>query len=173
LSRYQKLREAYSAYKDSENQFCRENERLAEQIVSGLHGYLGMPETFETENDIIRYISYYLVDEQGEAEEVPFLREALTHVTDGSFRFGIGLMLERAAAVLPKQNLIMTLQCRRKAQTALISVAEKEVECQFDGAICPDVDKVHGMVFERLMAWLKHRPGDEDEQSKIGFRLIR
>ena len=176
MSRYQQLREAFAAYKDAENQFCRQNERLAELIVEGLPAYLGMPDSFSSETEVIRYLSFYRVEddeEDSEGAEVPFLHDALIHVTDGSFRFGLGLLLERGPEVLPKQNMVVTIHCRREGGKATVSIGDREVVVGFDGAVCPDVEKVQAALHELLCDWLKRRPGEDANSRKIGFRLVK
>jgi len=95
MSRYDELRAGFAAYKDAENAFCRQNERLAGLIVDGLAGWLGMPESFTSETETIRYLSFYRVEDDDESDsegsEVPFLHDALIHVTDGSLSlWGLG-----------------------------------------------------------------------------------
>lgn len=176
MSRYQELREAFAAYKDAENQFCRENELLAGLIVEGLPAYLEMPDSFTSETEVIRYLSFYRVeedDEDSEGDEVPFLHDALIHVTDGSFRFGLGLLLERGPELLPKQNMVVTLHCRREGDKATVTIGDQEVECHFDGTSCPDVEKVRAALFDLLRDWLQRRPGENEPSRKIGFRLVK
>ncbi|MDP2062979.1 MAG: hypothetical protein Q8Q63_04750 [Phaeovulum sp.] len=176
MSRYQELREAFAAYKDAENRFCRENDLLAGLIVGGLPAYLGMPESFTSETEVIRYLSYYRVEkdeEDAEGGEVPFLHDAVIHVTDGSFRFGLGILLEREAGVLPKQNMVVTIHCRRLGSKATVTIGDREVECQFDGSACPDAEKVQAALYELLRGWLARRPGEDTASRKIGFRLMK
>ncbi|WP_372840928.1 hypothetical protein [Phaeovulum sp.] len=177
MSRYDELRAGFAAYKDAENAFCRENERLAELIVGGLPEWLGMPDSFTSESEVIRYLGFYRVEDDDEPDsegnEVPFLHDALIHVTDGSFRFGLGLLLERGPEVLPKQNVVVAIHCHRHGDMVTVSIGDREVICRFDGAECPDVEKVHAALFDLLRDWLKRRPGEAAASRKIGFRLVK
>ncbi|MBW6506202.1 MAG: hypothetical protein K0B00_05545 [Rhodobacteraceae bacterium] len=176
MSRYQELREAFAAYKDAENRFCRENERLAGLIVGGLPAYLGMPDSFTSETEVIRYLSFFRVEDDeddSEGAEVPFLHDALAHITDGSFRFGLGLLLERGPDVLPKQNMVVTVHCHREGSKATVSIGDREVVISFDGTSCPEVEKAQAALHELLCDWLRRRPGEDAKSRKIGFRLVR
>ena len=176
MSRYDELRAGFAAYKDAENAFCAENERLAFLIVDGLPGWLGMPESFASESEVIRYLSFYRLEDDAddsEGTEVPSLHDALIHMTDGSFAFGLGLLLERGPDVLPKQNMVVTIHCRRQGERATISIGDREIACRFDGVACPDIEKVHQALFDLLQEWLARRPGADAHNRKIGFRLVK
>jgi len=176
MTRYDELRADFAAYKDAENAFCAQNERLAGLIVGALPGWLGMPESFTSESEVIRYVSFYRLEDDAddnEGAEVPGLHDALIHMTDGSFVFGLGLLLERGPEVLPKQNMVVTIHCRRQGERATISIGDREVDCRFDGTDCPDVERVHAALFDLLRDWLKRRPGEDGASRKIGFRLVK
>ncbi len=171
MSRYQKLRGAFAAYKESEKKFCDENVLLATLIVNGLRDFLEMPRNFQSNGETKSYTPFYNLDEEENTSEVPFLQNALTHVSDGSFRFGLGVILEKAEVEFPKHNLIIIIRCARKGNEAHFTILDKELDCDFDGAICPDVEKVHALIYRLVSEWLKQRPGDHDSQTKIGFKL--
>jgi hypothetical protein len=176
MSRYEELRRAFSEYQDAERKFVTENEAIANQIVSGLREYLEMPLTFpspEIGGGTLHksYTPLYSVDENGETTEANFLAAALTHLTDGTFRFAFGVVLERAAGAFPKKKLIVNVVCRRDDGKVTIDISGEKVICTFDGTKCPDIEKAHSLIMNLLMKWLQHRPGDGRGFSHFGFRM--
>ncbi len=171
MSKYQMLRGAFAAYKESEKKFCDENLILATLIVNGLRDFLEMPKNFQSNGETKCYTPLYNLDEEENTSEVRFLHDAITHASDGSFRFGLGVILEKAEGEFPKHNLIIKIYCTRKGNEAHFTILDKELDCDFDGVICPDVEKVHELIYRLVSEWLKHRPGDHDGQTKIGFKL--
>lgn len=174
MSKYDKLRSAFSDYKEAEHQYTQENENLARLIVDGLREYLDMPNSYESfSNGTISFESYtpfYKLDEDGNTKEAQFPR-ALSHFSDGSFRFAFGVILERAEGAYPKQNLILKVKCKRDGETAHLDITDRSIEVQFDGTDCPDIQQVHDLIFSQVLEWLKHRPGDGHGFSKFGFAV--
>lgn len=176
MSRYDELRQAFSEYKDAERKFVQENLAIAVQITDGLREYLGMPNSFESREGDGRihykaYLPVYSVDDDGATHDENYLGSAITHLTDGSFRFGFGVILERAEGAFPKHNLIMKVDCKRRDGKVTIRISDEEVTCVFDGEKCPDIGKAHDLILRLLLQWLKHRPGDGHGFSQFGFRM--
>ncbi|WP_156943961.1 hypothetical protein [Roseivivax isoporae] len=173
MSKYDELRAAFSSYRDAEIQFVQENQALALLIVHGLRDYLEMPKSFRRKEGSTTYdqsyTPFFSVDEDGNTEEESFFEDALSHLTDGSFKFAFGVILERAEGDLPKKNLILNVECMRRGDKVNVDVSGRALEVTFDGKNCPEIDSVHEMIFSQVMEWLQHRPGDGHGFSKIGF----
>ncbi|MGR3315504.1 hypothetical protein [Roseovarius indicus] len=176
MSRYQQLREAYANYQDFERQFVEENRVLARLLTQGLQEFLEMPQSYTipagtgSRRDL--YIKYYSLDEEGErSKEAVSLHEAITHLTDGSFRFAFGISLERQEGSFPKFDIILRVDCKRNNHNVDVDVSGAKTTCIFDGNHSPDMEKVHELVFDLLMGWLRRRPHEENDFSKVGFTL--
>ena len=117
------------------------------------------------------YTPVYRVDDDGSTSEKSFLQDAITHLTDGSFRFAFAVTLDISENTFPKQCLILTVECKRLKDVVTVSIADTAVDCSFDGKKCPDIVKTHEMIFRLVFEWLKHRPGDGNGYSKIGFKM--
>ncbi|OOY20408.1 hypothetical protein BMI86_07590 [Thioclava sp. DLFJ5-1] len=175
MSKYDELRAAFSTYKDAEHQYVQENETLAMLIVNGLREYLEMPASYPRKEDRTTsyksYTPFFSLDEDGNTEERPILRDAISHFSDGSFKFAFGVILERSEGAFPKHNLILHVECKRRGKEVNIDVSEQALDVTFDGENCPEIEKVHELIFRQLMAWLQHRPGDGHGFSKFGFAM--
>ncbi|UWP88376.1 hypothetical protein [Aliiroseovarius crassostreae] len=175
MSKYDELRSAFAEYKEAERQYVQENQTLALLIVNGLRDYLEMPASFPRKDGDVTYTQSYTpffsVDEDGNTEEKDFYMDALSHFSDGSFKFAFGVILERAEGAFPKHNLILHVECKRKGSRVHIDVSGESTDCDFDGRECPQIEKVHAMIFAQIQEWLKHRPGDGHGFSKFGFSM--
>lgn len=175
MTKYDDLRSAFSKYKDAERSFVDENEKLARLIVNGLSTYLGIPDTFEHRvGEVIHYKSYlpfFRINDDESTEEELSLSRAISHFSDGSFRFAFGVTLEVAEATFPKQSLILHVKCKRRGKKVAVDVSGCNCEVTFDGNTCPEIEVLHNKIFALLMEWLQHRPGDGSGLSKFGFTV--
>lgn len=175
MNRYDELREAFIHYKKAEQQYVEENERLAVLIVAGLREYLGMPQSFPRREGNTTYMqSYtplYKLDADGDTEEKKALQDALSHHSDGSFKFAFGVILEKAENAFPKHNIILHVECKRRGRNVTIDISGESMEATFDGTNCAEINDVHAMILKQILEWLKHRPGDGHGFSKIGFAI--
>ncbi|QFT63855.1 hypothetical protein [Roseivivax sp. THAF30] len=175
MSKYDELRAAFSTYKEAERKYVEENQALALLIVNGLRDYLEMPKSFSRKEGNTTYSQSYTpffsVDEDGNTEEEKFFMDALSHLSDGSFKFAFGVILERSEGAFPKHNLILHVECKRRGEKVNIDVSGKTLDATFDGKNCPEIEKVHELIFGQVMEWLQHRPGDGHGFSKFGFAM--
>lgn len=175
MSRYDDLRAAFSSYKDAERQFVQENEALAQLIVIGLRDYLDMPQSFPRQEGATTYSQSYTpffsVDEDGNTEQKRVWMDALSHRSDGSFKFAFGVILERAQGAFPKHNLILNVECKRRGDKVNVDVSGSTLDVTFDGKNCPEIETIHELIYRQVMQWLRHRPGDGHGLSKIGFAI--
>jgi hypothetical protein len=175
MSTYQELRDAFSAYRDSERRFVEENERLADEIVFGFQRFLGMPQSFIKITEKVpitkSYTPVYTLDDDGAREEKSFLRDAITHLTDGTFRFAFGVFLEEKEESFPKLAVILDVICARLGDDATVEIGGKDIHCKLQGGVWQRVSIAHDVIFQLLRDWLNHRPGDGHGMSKIGFQM--
>lgn len=175
MSKHEELRLAFAEYTKSERDFVGSNEIFADLIVGGLREYLAMPTNYlHKTRDGTAHKSYtpvYRVDDDGSTSEESFLQDAITHLTDGSFRFAFAVTLDIDEKTFPKKCLILSIECKRLNDIVTVSVADTTVDCTFDGVKCESIERVHEMIFRLVLGWLKHRPADGHGYSKIGFKM--
>jgi len=67
-----------------------------------------MPKSYEINNGGPAqrkiYISFYKLDEHDNTTEALLYIDAISHLTDGSFKFGFGIILERQEKSFPKET---------------------------------------------------------------------
>lgn len=177
MTKYQDLRDAFAELEDAERAYLRENENLARLIVFGFRDFLDAPSFFEPMNEDGRtrsYFPFFQIGQDGDSEtDEVSITKAITHGADGTFEFAFGIILERGENSFPKRNLIMKVEVTRLGTTAKVKVAGRSVEIPFDGQNAPDIVKVHDMIFDIVMKWLSHRPGDDQKFPGVGFALTK
>ena len=175
MSKHEELRQAFAEYTKSERDFVGSNEIFADLIVGGLRNYLAMPTNYPHKTSdgtaLKAYTPVYRVEDDGSTSEKSFLQDAITHLTDGSFRFSFAVTLDVSENTFPKKCLMLAVECKRLKDIVSVSVADTTIDCTFDGAESPDIVMAHEMIFQLVLAWLKHRPGDGHGYSKIGFKM--
>lgn len=175
MTKYDELRSEFSKFKDAEQLYVNENERLAQLIVNGLRNYLGMPKSFlhrDCEATLYKsYLPLFRIDDDGGTEEERSFSRAVSHFSDGSFRFAFGVILEVSEATFPKHNLILHVKCNRRGKKVTVDVSGCTCEVTFDGTTCPEIELLHSKIFVLVKDWLLHRPGDGSGVSKFGFAL--
>lgn len=176
MSKYEQLRRSFSEYANAEKKYVDENQRLTQLIVNGLRDYLEMPKSYEKPKgsftEFKSYTPFYKMDEFGNTSEVPLFIDAISHLTDGTFNFAFGVILEKEDGKFPKRNIIFKVYCTRRGDNVEVDISGKSVELSFDGNQCPDIHKAHDVIFNHITDFLKRRPGDGQAPSKFGYAVI-
>lgn len=175
MSRYQELREYYAALKQREAKLIEQNCILSSSIVAGLPDYLGMPRCYSNSspsepNNLDRYLRLFKVgDDCVVSQEVRHLSTAITYTWDGRFRFGLGIVLETAQEVFPKDLIWMVVNVRRGKDEASIEISDRIVQVERQGSNWMEIEKVHRLIHELLRDYVTQGPGVADSMPRIGF----
>ena len=134
-----------------------------------------MPSHYEDIHDRQKtnpYLTIYQCADQPDTSETKFVQagfhKAVSHFSDGSFNFGMGIILESAPDTFPKTNLRLKVECQRKGDSVHAKIGTEEVEFKWDGQKCPDILKMHECILSLLYEHLDHRMSDSAPQ-KMGF----
>ena len=179
VSKFDELRSEYIEYKQAIRNFINENEALTRLITFGFKHYIGLPDEYkiplDPEGKSGSYMKFFEVDpdDQDFRNEVENFREAITHnMSDRSFSFGYGVVLDRREGSFPKEVFIFNFDCRRDGDRVTLKIFDHEaVAIHFDGEASSDINVLHQHMHELLIKWFKRRPGDGAGPVRFGFQV--
>ena len=173
--KYAAIRIAFREREEAKRRYRQENTQVANLIAHGFQEYMGMPRHYKHEKDgTLSYRSYvplYRVEDDGSYSEVPHFSDAVTHCSDGTFVFCLGIVLEPKENAYHKQVLQAKVECERKDGAVLVTIVGESVTCSFDGLESPDIEKVHHLLHGLLNEWLTSRWGETEAKRPFGFQL--
>lgn len=173
--KYDAVRVAFGEREDAKRKYLQENTQFANLIANGFQKFMGMPDQYEhkknNETSYRSYVPMYRVEEDGSYKEMPFFGDAVTHCSDGTFDFGLGIVLEFKENAYPKQIVQTKVECERREDKVSVNIAGEKVVCSFDGYESPDIEKVHHLLYGLLNDWLTSRWGDPETKRTLGFKL--
>jgi len=173
--KYEAVRTAFAERENAKRRYLQENTQFANLVAHGFQKFMGMPDQYEhRKNNVTSYRSYvpmYRVEEDGSYSDMPFFGDAVIHCSDGTFEFGLGIVMEPKENAYPKQIVQTKVECERKSEQVSVSIAGQNVTCSFDGHESPDIEKVHHLLYGLLNEWLSSRWGEQDSKRSLGFQL--
>lgn len=173
-TKYDVVRQQFADRKSAQRNFIEEDTRFAVLIANGFRDYMGMPKHYERTSGATTkfesYVPFYSLRDDDTFKEESFWGDAIGHYSDGTFEFGVGIVLEPAPNGNPKQILQIKIECARATDNVEVNIAGDSVSCAFDGKNSPDISKVHDLLYRLLNDWLTSRWGDSVGKQQIGFR---
>ena len=171
MTRYEKLRDEFKEYNSANKLFADKNNSFARLLLNGFRDYMEAPKSTTINNQQKPYMTFHSLEEDDSVnpEPVDFYPDAIHHMFNGLFEFGIGILLEESEGWFPKKRLLMKVSCRQDNETFRVTILDKTVTCDFDGETSTDIENAYRMIADHLLKFLEKRPGDDSDISKFGF----
>ncbi|AMJ49839.1 hypothetical protein GQF56_24510 [Rhodobacter sphaeroides] len=175
-TKYEIIRQKFCEREKATREFVRENNRFAALVANGLQNFLGMPKYYEAKRDgtttYHRYVPLYRVRSDGTISDEDAFNDAVVSCSDGTFEFGLGIVLEPAPNAFPKQIVQAKVECVRASGNVEVRISGETVICRFDGSASTDIHLVHELLYRLLNNYLDSRWGDPDARRAFGFQLV-
>lgn len=174
---FQDLSKEYERSTKELNNYWLNTSLYARSFANGLRIHLGAPEHFDDQGVRRRYVEVCMVDENDETGQ-PTFKPAASHPIgliqvneDGSFRFGVTVILEIGPNTFPKSAFGFSIGISPRDGNCKLRVAGRT----FDIDMSNDHNRIpiYDHMVEHLKAWLAKKPWELDRQEDKKYGFVR
>ena len=171
MRKYGELSALFGDLVDAENLYFSTNEMFASKLLEGFYDYGEVPRDFvdRAKAEVVPYLSLHKIEDGKVQGQILGVTRAVSSFYDGSFHFGIGVILDCGRDAWPKTRLFLEVYCKRTEDKVEVRIQDREAtECEFDGQ---GFENVYEDILSELFDFVEIRPGSSERNRPIGFVL--